>query len=746
MARVSVAPLVRAAKIGAVVCAMSARAVGVAGQSADASRAAAESALARREYDEATAAAQRLADRSPNEPRAWLLLGRSLAARPEPSRDDLLRAVRALREATRLAPADPDGWDWLGRAAVRLGGADGERIGADALQHLFALDPLRSGAWDNWLLLYRGRGDRQRMRRILSGHDTLPEVRARVAYLLIEDGLYDSSAALVGQLLALDPANPEWLALRAQCAYEAGDVEAGWRFYQEALAHADRDAAMLWRQAVGIASPEEIEAWPATAPGDMARFLKSFWAGRNPDAFRSSNVRIAEHFARLRDARRQFPLLHPLNPYNLSAGGRALEGAPSIAEQMFYDRCEARTTIGGPTRASDVARTLAESRFGGWLFNPLATSDNRAHGCPPGGCFGIEPAGTLFLDPQFTRLVSIPHTRDLRDADTTAARIGYNLATGLDDRGLMLLRFGEPVRRIIGSDNDQDQFCRIPDLERWVYDDIGTMRFMRPSAVYVGSRGGVRQTGDVLLRPMNDAQFEATALGLTRDATSVPATLAFGFWTAQLASDVEGQADLVVVTTRGAVAASVVGAGAPAGVMERGAQGITTLSAPAGSYTLLVHARVADSLGRQSAGVQLRGFRGTSASDLLLAPAWQGSEPTRQDMMDRLPRDLAFAEGTVLRAYAELYGGWAGTSVRYRAIYQVVRTDDAARDVRRDSLPGAVTLEFTRERPVPAGRMLVEWLDITPERLPRGSYLLRLDTRDESGRRIGRSQIAFQIR
>jgi hypothetical protein len=30
---------------------------------------------------------------------------------------------------------------------------------------------------------------------------------------------------------------------------------------------------------------------------------------------------------------------------------------------------------------------------------------------------------------------------DLRSVDTTAARIGYNLITGLSDRGLMYLRF-----------------------------------------------------------------------------------------------------------------------------------------------------------------------------------------------------------------------------------------------------------------------------------------------------------------
>ena len=64
--------------------------------------------------------------------------------------------------------------------------------------------------------------------------------------------------------------------------------------------------------------------------------------------------------------------------------------------------------------------------------------------------------------------------------------------------------------------------------------------------------------------------------------------------------------------------------------------------------------------------------------------------------------------------------------------------------MRRDSLPGAVTLAFDRDVAATSGPIL-EWLDIGPERLPPGRYLLRLDTRDSDGRRIGRSQIAFRI-
>jgi hypothetical protein len=117
-------------------------------------------------------------------------------------------------------------------------------------------------------------------------------------------------------------------------------------------------------------------------------------------------------------------------------------------------------------------------------------------------------------------------------------------------------------------------------------------------------------------------------------------------------------------------------------------------------------------------------------------------------MVAHVPRDLTFEVAARLRCYAELYGLPVNDgSVRYQAIYQVARTRDAASDVRRDSLANAQTYSFLRELPAAPNAPLVESLDISPENLAPGTYLLRLDITDAAdGHRIGRAQVAFTIR
>ena len=703
----------------------------------DARLAAAESLLTVGQYADARRVAERFTRATPADPRGWILLGRSLILPPTTSNLPRVQAIIALRRALRAEPGNAEALYWLARAGMLEGGADGEAVASDALRSLLADHPLYADAWDRWLVLYRSGRERERMRTILARHDSLPEVRARVARLLIEDERYVEADAILQGLLTLDGTQPDWLALRAQSAYEAGDTQAGWAHYAGALAHADRGAQVLWAQAVGIATPDEIRAWPHVAPESRGAFLRQFWARRNPDLFASVNPRIAEHFERWRRARREFPLQHPLDAYQRSAGGRALEAAPSIGEQLFYQRCEARENSADAVRQADVSGSMASNLFGrDW--NPLyrrSAADS----------LGLHAPGSLYLDPEVVGLLSIPHARDIRDVDTTAARIGYSLATGLDDRGLMVLRWGAPRRRVIGSLNAEDQFCAIHDLERWEYDDLGVVRFLRPNAIDVGLRGGARSTGDMIFRPMQGAQWEATALGLTRDASSVAAPLEFGFWTVQFAAPDDPGTDVVVVTTRGWAAATLGLSSSDSGLGVRDSTGIVRLHGVRGPATLLVQASEHDSLGRQTVGLVVRGFVGETASDLLLARAWSGGEVTREAMLAHVSRALAYPAGTGLRAYAELYGlSPVAGRVRYRAIYQVVRTAHPDADVRRDSLQDAITLAFDRDVTAAWGTV-AEWLDIAPEGLPAGRYLLRLDTRSTDGRRIGRSQITFSI-
>jgi len=698
----------------------------------------AESALARGDFDRAVKLARDYTSHHPGDWRGWFVQGRATLARGGTGNTHRVAAIIAFRHATWLAPERAEVWDGYGRAGLELGNADGELILHEAYQRVLAIDPLYANAWENWLKAYRNRSDRERMRRILARHDSIPAVRARVAQLLIEDEQYAAADAVLDSLLELDPEHPGWLALRAESALEAGDTAVGTAFYDRALENADRDGGeVLWEQAIGIATPGEIRAWEAGIP-PSARFgfLRSFWARRNPDLFRDLNQRIAEHFARLRAARKQFPSTFPLAGYKTRQLQRTLGARPTAGEGLFYQRCEARQFPTGPARAADVARMSPEVES--LLYDPAIEATWRNSVLPP---------GELYVDPKVAGVLDMPYARDLRDVDTTAAAIGYNLRTGLDDRGLTYLRFGAPRRRTIGSLNSVDPFCQLPDLERWEYEDIGIVRFFRPEAVNVGAAAPSASTGELVFRPMSDRQFEAMEAVLTRNATSVPAPLSFGVWLAQFAGAETGMTDLVVVTTRGAVAAQLTAAAAVAGPPLGDTTGLVVLQAAPGWYSLMADARVGDTLGRQGLTVSVHALgRDWGTSDFLLAAAWPDTLITRSAMLGRVQRDLIFGTGATLRAYAEIYGLHPRDGrVEYRASYQIYRTSDVARDALREDLPGGVELSFTRSRPSTGGPV-AEWLDITPAQVPPGRYLLRLEVMEPRGLQvIGRAQIGFEI-
>src|SRR5439155_20837696 len=88
----------------------------------------------------------------------------------------------------------------------------------------------------------------------------------------------------------------------------------------------------------------------------------------------------------------------------------------------------------------------------------------------------------------FSPTMFVPMGLDLRGVDTTAARVGYNLATGLDDRGIMYLRFGAPEGVVFGGDNHADPRCSTLEVERWRYREWGEVRFARLAALSAGRR------------------------------------------------------------------------------------------------------------------------------------------------------------------------------------------------------------------------------------------------------------------
>lgn len=695
--------------------------------------------------------AERQTQRAPRDPQAFIALGDAYAQRMPAGR---FRAIEAYRAAVHLAPNDPLPSYRVARMGLWLGGDDGERIAREGLERVITLDPLYEDAWELWLTLYRNSGARRKMVARLAPNRDVPLIKTRMAQLLIEEEDYANADRLLDAALATDSLRPEWLALRAQSAFEAADTAAGDVYYQRALAQAGTDSSnVLWYQAIGIATTVELRRWSGVAPQQKGTWLAGFWARRNPNLFAGINTRVAEHFARLRFARKNFPLLHPLISYHRDALARALNLEPSIGERAFNMRCEVykelppsyglHVQLPGVSSRSEVSRT---SMGGLSHLTPEELDDVKAATTTaPRLQQIINREG---LSAAFSPTIYVALGMDLREVDSAAARVGYNLATGLDDRGLMYLRFGPPGKLLLGGDNSADPQCASNELERWRYAEWGEVRFSRPSAF----SKGLRTTPEMVFRPMNERQFEAMKVGLTRDATSEPAPLEFGVWSAQFrnATD-QSLADVVAVTTRGAIAAALVAeTGGPHDVAQS-RDGYAVVSAPPGRYTLLVNARDADTLGRQTLSIRVRDLASTPAiSDMLVAVPWNSEDVDRDAMLRHLRRDLTFRAGESVRVFAELYGlrdNPDGTA--YHATYRLLKTDDPARDIAREVWGGgtAVMFEFDRAGPLTKSPAQVETIVVEPRNLLHGTYLLRLEVRDNvAGAMLGRSTIALVVR
>jgi len=702
--------------------------------------------------------AERYTQKAPRDPRGFLVLGDAYARRMPAGR---FRALEAYRTAQRLNPRDPDPPYRMSQMGLWLGGDDGERIARDELERVLDLDPFYKDAWALWLTLYRNGGGRAKMVARLSPYRSDARVQARLAQLLVENEAYDVADRLLDSAIGIDAGHAGWLALRAQSALEVGDTANGLAFYRRALGNAARDSTdVLWGQVIGIATPAELRAWTTVPAKDRGVWLESFWARRNPDLFVGVNARIAEHFARLRYARKHFPLLHPLVSYHRSALARTLNLEASEGERAFHLRCEVYKDLmpssGLHVQLPGVSSRREASRASMGALSHLTPEEREGarsateaaikSGTPIPRVIAnaIREEGGVAL--AFTPTTFAALGFDVRNVDSIAGRVGYKLATGLDDRGLMYLRFGAPQKFVLGGDNTVDPQCASSELERWRYAEWGEIRFARPSAF---SRG-LRTTPEMVFRPMNADQFETMKLGLTRDAPSDPAPLEFGVWTAHFRDPTDQRlADVVVVTTRGKVAASLVPDRGGVEAVRRATEGHVTLVVPPGRYGLLVHARDADTLGRQALALWVRGFGlAPGLSDLLVAAPWPtGAVLDRTAMLEHVRRDLTFRPGESVRVYAELYGVRRnGDRVSYHARYRLLKTTDPTGDIRKEDWPGGVTFEFDRERPV-AESGEIETLDIDPRFLPPGTYLLRLEVRDNTDATfLGRSTVALVVR
>ena len=268
--------------------------------------------------------ATKLVERRPSDPAAYLVLGRVHYARPVIGR---FPALEQFRTAARLAPADPEPLYWQMKVGLYLHGDDGDRIAREALIALFAVTPNYLDAWERFRDVYRNPGIWRRAERALARHGEQPTALEHRAELLIalEEG------ARAESLLAIAGAN---YLLRSEASFLRGDKPAGYAWHDSAIAHAEADASdALWDEVWLIASPDEIARHEATSPTERRAFYERFWGQRDPNLLTVENERVEEHYARRREVRRTYRLLHPQRLVYHSTFARALQAFDDRREQ-----------------------------------------------------------------------------------------------------------------------------------------------------------------------------------------------------------------------------------------------------------------------------------------------------------------------------------------------------------------------------------------------------------------------------
>jgi tetratricopeptide (TPR) repeat protein len=632
----------------------------------------AESLLAAGKLQPALHLAEQQARARPDDPRTLTLLGRIRLAWPAFGR---YRAESLLTRAAALDAADPEPCYYLGLVGLRLAGDDGEAIARRGLECALARDPDYRDAWALWTTLYRGDADRSRMVQILARHAGHPTVDSWRAGLLVEARRYAAAAPLLDSLARERPDDPAPRAWLARALFEQGrDGEAS-GIYAEALERAAADTGeVLWRQVRSIATPAEREVYARAGSAGREAFLRLFWARRDPDLSAPLNPRIGEHFRRVAEAHRRYALLHPQSRYHHSRARRTVLGGLGIPPGVDLETI--RSGIAG-TRMPRVADQAVAAGVGGRLDAP-----------------GEETA---------------------------------NLEDGLDDRGRVLVRYGEPDERYVWS----------ADAETW--------RYRRPDAEYqvTFARRTADGGGDEVVTPVVAGEYEAAQYLLSTDRPTLTATLRFSFWPAAFRSATGRASELVVFPDSVKATAALFDSAGREAARDSATDGPLHLVAPPGRYLLALDAERDGRAGRFRGTIRLPRYATDSLSVSGLLISSQDAAPLRPALEAAAPPSLRLPAERPLRVYAEVYGlTTAAGAVRYEAVYRFARAGGGFLGLR--SRGRVTTIAFSREGA--ATDPAVETLVIDPGRLPRGHYRLTLEVHDPvRGARAASAALEFDL-
>jgi hypothetical protein len=303
-------------------------------------------------------------------------------------------------------------------------------------------------------------------------------------------------------------------------------------------------------------------------------------------------------------------------------------------------------------------------------------------------------------------------TRDLPEPDSLTRYARH----GLDGRGLLYLRFGEPRQTIATS-----------DVEAWRYDLDGrrvTLLFARATST-AAFGGGTLMGGDFVLYPTSRREVHNAALMLERDATSIEAPASLAAWVACFRA-----------TDLGAAAAGLqevmIGVGADTAVVAlwdradrevarvRGAPPLV-IAARHGGHRFGADARQGAGLGRVRGAVEVPMLApGWLALSSMLVGVTADTAPDRLAMARAMPADLVIRrEGRPLTLYLELYDlpdrdGMTEYGVEYAF----------------EPVDGGARVMFAFGRQVPAAPTIAERLRVQPQQLRPGVYRITATVRD----------------
>lgn len=434
----------------------------------------AESLLVEGELGEARRQLERAVRRKRDDARALTLLGRVHLEWPVIGR---WKAWDYLERAAKADTTDPEARYWQAQVGLRLAMEDGQWMIRRALLDVWRTDAEYRDTWEIAEQIYWNDDHRRSAAQVLAHYAGNPHSDLRRASFLVQANEYPAAAAILDSLIAAGRDDAAVWALRAQCALERGDTTGGLADYERALDRAESDTLnLLWRQARGIASPEEDSVYATLPPGERAAFLRSFWSRREPDLNTAGNERIVEHFTRLAHVRDHYPLLHPQATFHRSELNRALY--------------------------SDMSGSIIRSL--GYAF----------------GITVVPMPGRSRLEDDLARTGLGVDIRDLPEPDSVTRYRNH----GFDGRGLVYLRYGEPDRRLrtVGP---------VPvDAEQWYYETPGGIAAITFASV----------VGDMLLYPTSRTELHNSAIVLETDDTSIPAPLDVYAWVAAFRGAIDG--------------------------------------------------------------------------------------------------------------------------------------------------------------------------------------------------------------